>query len=127
MITLFIFYLHTIAAVTFYTKRWQEANWKEGLLAVGFFVLIFSVGWTMSTFLVGLIIAEKGFGLWLDRDTLSLALLTVMESAFYYTQLKKKRKRHRGAELSAAPVTPRDVGSRSEEHTSELQSRFGIS
>jgi len=90
MITLFIFYIHTIAAVTFFTKRWQEANWKEGLLAVGFLVLVFSVGWTMSTFLVGLMIGEKGFGVWLDRDTLSLVLLTVMETVFYYAQIKKK-------------------------------------
>ena len=109
MITLLIFYLHTIAAVTFYTKRWQEANWKEGLLAVGFFVLIFSVGWTMSAFLVGLLIGEKGFGTWLDRDTLSLLLLTVMESAFYYTQLKRKR----GSRVPASAViaTPRAAGS----------------
>ena len=86
MITLLVFYVHTIAAVTFYTKRWQETNWKEGALAVGFLLLIFSVGWTMSTFIVSLLIAEKGFGPWLDRDTLSLLLLTVMESVFYYAQ-----------------------------------------
>jgi formate hydrogenlyase subunit 3/multisubunit Na+/H+ antiporter MnhD subunit len=91
MITLFIFYIHTVAAVTFFTRRWQEANWKEGLLAVGFLLLIFSVGWTMSTFLVGLCIGERGFGVLLDRDTLSLVLLTVMESVFYYSQLKRRR------------------------------------
>jgi uncharacterized membrane protein YfcA len=111
MITLLIFYAHTIAAVTFYTKRWQEANWKEGLLAVGFFVLIFSVGWTMSTFLVGLLIGEKGLGPWLDRDTLSLLFLTAMESAFYYTQLKKKRRRKSGTPAPDVPATLRAAGS----------------
>ena len=40
MITLLVFYLHTIAAVTFFTKRWQEANWKEGVLAVAFLLLL---------------------------------------------------------------------------------------
>ena len=86
MITLLIFYMHTIAAVTFFTKRWQEATWKEGLLAVGFLLLIFSVGWTMSTFIVSLAIGDRGFGVWLDRDTLSLMLLTVMECGFFYAQ-----------------------------------------
>jgi len=93
MITLFIFYLHFIAAVIVYTKRWQEGDWKEGLLAVGFLALIFSVGWSISTFLLKPVIDEKGFGVWLDRDTLSLVLLVVMESIFFYFQLRRKRRK----------------------------------
>ncbi|HYQ86434.1 MAG TPA: hypothetical protein VES59_04225 [Bacteroidota bacterium] len=91
MITLFIFYLHTMAAVALYTKRWQGSNWKEGLLAVGFLLLIFSVGWTMSTFLVSLFISERGFGIWLDRDTLALVVLTMLEAVFYYAQFGRKK------------------------------------
>ena len=91
MITLFIFYLHVVAAVTLYTKRWQESNWKEGLLAVGFLALIFSVGWSISTFILKLSVAEKGFAAWLDRDALSLILVTMMEGVFYYFQLRVKK------------------------------------
>ncbi len=97
MITLFIFYGHVVAAVAVYTKRWQESGWKEGVLAVCFILLIFSVGWSISTFLLKLVVTEKGFGVWLDRDTLSLVVLTVMEAAFYTIQL---RTRHR----SSAPA-----------------------
>ena len=93
MITLFIFYLHTVAAAAFFTKRWQEEGWKEGLLAVGFLALIFSVGWSLSTFIMKLVIGEAGFGAWLNRDTLSLVLLTAMEGVFYLVQMKRKRKR----------------------------------
>ncbi|MBI1807794.1 MAG: hypothetical protein HYR76_12160 [Ignavibacteria bacterium] len=93
MITLLIFYIHTIAAVTVYTRRWQESDWKEGLLAVGFLVLIFGVGWSMSTFVLKLFVNEKGFGLWLDRDALSLLLLTVMEGVFYYMQMRRKKRK----------------------------------
>ena len=93
MITLFIFYLHTVAAVTIFTKRWQEAGWGDGLLAVGFLVLIFAVGWSMATFIMKFLIDEKGFGFWLDRDTLALVLLTVMEAMFYSVQLRRKKKR----------------------------------
>ena len=93
MITLFVFYIHVIAAVAVYTKRWQEADWKEGLIAVGFVILIFGVGWSMSTFVLKLFMSEKGFGLWLDRDALSLLLLAVMEGLFYFVQLRRKKKR----------------------------------
>lgn len=93
MVTLFVFYIHVIAAVAVYTKRWQEADWKEGLLAVGFVVLIFGVGWSMSTFVLKLFVNEKGFGLWLDRDAISLLFLSVMEGVFYSLQLRRKRRK----------------------------------
>jgi len=91
MVTLFIFYIHTIAAVTAFTRRWQETGLGEGILAVGFIVLVFSVGWSISAFLLGLVLEKKGFGIWLDRDALSLLLLTLMEGGLYYLQMKRKR------------------------------------
>jgi hypothetical protein len=93
MITLFVFYIHVIAAAVLFTKRWQEGDWKEGLLAVGFLALIFGVGWSMSTFLLKLFMDEKGFGIWFDRDTISLVLLLIMESIFFSIQLRRKRKK----------------------------------
>ena len=93
MISLLVFYLHTVAAVWLFTTRWQEGDWKEGLLAVGFLALIFSVGWSMSTFILKLVIDEKGFALWLDRDALSLLLLVVMEWVFFSIQMRTKRRR----------------------------------
>lgn len=94
MITLLIFYLHVVAAVILYTKRWQETDWKEGLLAVGFLFIIFSVGWSISTFIMKLLVSEKGFAVWLDRDALSLLLLAVMESSFFSIQMKRKRRKN---------------------------------
>jgi uncharacterized membrane protein YhdT len=93
MIILFIFYIHVIAAVAAFTKRWQETDWKEGILAVGFIVLIFVVGWQMATFIVKLFADEKGFGLWFDRDAMALTLLTLMEGAVYLIQTRRKRKK----------------------------------
>jgi hypothetical protein len=90
MITLFVFYIHVVAAVAIFTKRWQEANWKEGLLSVGFLVLIFSVGWSISTVIMKLFIGPKGFGVWLDRDAMSLLLLTLLESLFFTLQIRRK-------------------------------------
>jgi len=93
MITLFVFYLHTIAAVTAFTKRWQDGGWGEGLLGIAFIALIFSVGWSITAFILALIVEKKGFGIWFDRDAMSLALLTLLEAGFYYAQVRKKRGR----------------------------------
>ena len=91
MIALFIFYIHIIAAVSVFTKRWQENGFGDGLLGVGFLALIFSVGWSISTFVLKLVVDEKGFGIFLNRDALSLLLLTVLEASFYYFQIAIKR------------------------------------
>ena len=91
MVSILIFYIHTVAAVWLFTKRWQEGDWKEGVLAVGFLVLIFAVGWSMSTFILKLFMDEKGFAVWLDRDALSLLLLGVMEAVFFYVQMSRKK------------------------------------
>ncbi len=93
MIALLVFYGHTVAAAALFTKRWQESDWKEGILAVGFLALIFSVGWSMSTFILRLIVDEKGLAVWLDRDALSLLLLAVMEGVFFYVQLRRRMRR----------------------------------
>jgi hypothetical protein len=91
MITLFIFYNHVIAAVSIFTKRWQDGGAWEGILGVGFLALVFSVGWSITTFILKLFMEEKGFGTWLDRDTLSLLLLGVLEGVFFYVQYKRKK------------------------------------
>ena len=91
MVTLLIFYLHTIAAVAYFSKRWQENDWKEGLLGVGFLAIIFSVGWSISTFILKLFMEEKGWGKWFDRDAASLVLLAILEGVFFYYQLKRKK------------------------------------
>jgi hypothetical protein len=93
MITLFIFYCHTVAGAAIYTKRWQEADWKEGVMGVAFLALVFSVGWSISTFFIKMVVNERGFAKWLDRDTLSLLLLIVLELIFFYVQIVRRRKR----------------------------------
>ncbi len=97
MITLFVFYIHIVAAVVLFTKHWQDGDWKEGLLSVGFLSLVFSVGWSISTFILKILIDEKGFGVWLDRDALALTLLLLIESVFFYFQLKKNKRKFKTA------------------------------
>lgn len=84
MIALIIFYLHIIGVAAAFTSEYQKEGIGAGLLNVGFVVLIFSVGWSISTFVLKYLIGDEGFGLWLNRDALSLAVLTIGELLFYY-------------------------------------------
>ncbi len=88
MVTLFVFYIHTIVAVYAFTDQYQEEGVGAGTLAVAFMAIVFSVGWSISTFVLKYLVAEKGFGIYLNRDAMSLALLTIGEAVFYYFYLK---------------------------------------
>ena len=88
MIELFVFYVHIIAVVTMFTKRWQEEGLSEGFLVVLFMALIFFVGWSITTFLMKLLMSKIGLGMWLDRDGASLLLLTAGEIVLYYFYLR---------------------------------------
>jgi hypothetical protein len=89
MIEVAVFYIHGITAIAAFTKRWQAEGFGEGILGVAFMALIFSVGWTISTFMMRLLTPDKGFSKVFDRDALSLLLLTVGEGVFYYFYLKE--------------------------------------
>jgi hypothetical protein len=88
MVTLFVFYIHTVAAVYAFTNQYQEEGIGAGTLAVAFMGIVFSVGWSISTFILKFLVSEKGFGLYFNRDALSLAILTAGEALFYYLYLK---------------------------------------
>jgi hypothetical protein len=88
MVTLFVFYIHTVAAVYAFTDQYQEEGIGAGTLAVAFMGIVFSVGWSISTFILKFLISERGFGMYFNRDAFSLAVLTAAEAVFYYLYLK---------------------------------------
>jgi len=96
MIALFIFYLHAVAAATLFTTSWQEEGLKGGMVSVGFLALIFSAGWPMATIVLKLFVQQAGFGPWLDRDALSLVLLTALEATGYILYRGRSRARAGG-------------------------------
>jgi hypothetical protein len=88
MIPLIVFYVHIVACAAGFTVRWQEEGASEGFLAVFFMALIFFVGWSISSFIMKLLMAAEGFGPVFDRDAASLLFLTVAEAVFYYFYLR---------------------------------------
>ena len=103
MIPLLVFYIHVVFVAAYFTKRWQEEGLGEGLLAVFFSGLIFFVGWSMTSFIVRLIISEQP-DLLLNRDNSSLLLLTALEGLFYYFCFRGDGEKKSG-ERRADPVS----------------------
>jgi hypothetical protein len=104
MVELFIFYIHVVAVVAMFTRRWQEEGWSEAFLVVFFMGLIFFVGWSITSFLMKLILDKEGFGMFLDRDAASLLLLMIGEIILYYFYLRDEKKGTSGN----APVVNED-------------------
>jgi hypothetical protein len=83
MITALIFFIHLIFALVVFTKKWQDESLSSGLLNLGLIGILFAVGWSISGMLVKGLMEQEGFGIYLDRDTISLLLLTIAEYFFY--------------------------------------------
>ncbi|MFA6470095.1 MAG: hypothetical protein WCW35_14465 [Bacteroidota bacterium] len=92
MIPLLIFTLHIIGLTAVFTFEYQKEGISAGVLAAAFIVLIFSVGWSISSFFLKYLIDEPGFGIWLNRDALSLIILTVAEAIFYLLYFRETPK-----------------------------------
>ncbi len=91
MITLIVFYIHIVAMAGAFTKRWQDEGTGEGFLALFFMALIFFVGWSMSSFIMKLLMPPEGLGPFFDRDAASLLLLTILESILYTFYLRNDK------------------------------------
>ena len=89
MISAFIFFLHFMFILIIFTKKWQEDGLTATFLNVGLILILFAVGWTLTGLLAKLLMETKGLGLYFDRDTFSLSLLTLIEIFFYRLYYKE--------------------------------------
>lgn len=83
MITAFIFFLHFIFILVIFTKKWQEESVSAGFLNLALIGILFAVGWAISGIIAKLVMEQEGLGIYYDRDTFSLTLLTIAEYFFY--------------------------------------------
>jgi hypothetical protein len=84
MIEILIFHLHIVGALYAFTKNWQNGNLKEGFLAVTIIGLIFTIGWALTSPIANLIMPHSWQSIYFTRDSLSLTLLFIPESVFFY-------------------------------------------
>lgn len=94
MIPVLIFYAHVVLLVYMFTKNLIEEGGVSAFLSILFIIVIFSVGWTFSEFVLGFFIKPEGFSLLLPRAAFSLVLLSIIEAFFYrfYYGSKSKAK-----------------------------------
>lgn len=84
MIELIIFHLHILAALYAFTKNWQERRLKDAVLAVLIIGLFFSIGWALTRPVAGILLPDAWNTPIFNVDTLSLVLLIIPESFFFY-------------------------------------------
>lgn len=112
MAAAFIFLLHIIAMGYAFVSRKKAGGTSEGLLAMAFVGIVFAVGWTISTMLTNLLFTPEFFIKWyyhqtdslflrtlrkeINRDTISLLMLTFAEVGFYYLFLGDTRELREG-------------------------------
>ncbi len=89
MIPVLIFWLHITAAVYLFVKKYYEETLSEAFLTLGFAAIVFTAGWTFSSFVIHLAFGPKGLGEILNSDSLSLMLLSVLEAGFYKVWFRK--------------------------------------
>ena len=83
MITAIIFFIHLVFMLVIFTKKWQEEGLSSGLINLALIGILFTVGWTITGMIAKLVMVQEGLGIYYDRDTFSLTLLTIAEYFFY--------------------------------------------
>jgi len=89
MITAFIFFSHFVFATLVFTKKWQEDNISSAFLNMGLIGILFAVGWSITGMVAKFIMEKEGLGIYYDRDTFSLTLLSIAEFFFYRIYYKE--------------------------------------
>lgn len=94
MIPVIIFYLHVVFLTYVFTKKYIDEGLTSAFLSSIFIIIIFSVGWTISEFILSLFMNSEGISLLFPRAAFSLILLSCMEIIFYRFYYTSKSRQH---------------------------------
>jgi hypothetical protein len=83
MIEVILFYAHAVFFAYIFAKNYVEQNTVSAFLSTIFVIIIFTVGWTFSAFVIGFFIPDEGLTRVLTKAAFSLGLLTLLEVIFY--------------------------------------------
>lgn len=93
MIEVILFYAHAVFFVYIFAKNYVEQTKVSAYLSTIFVIIIFTVGWTFSAFVVGFFIPDEGLTRILTKAAFSLGLLTLLEVIFYNFYFAKSKPR----------------------------------
>ena len=83
MVIVLIFLIHIVFTIYIVVKRIKTESKSTALFDVVLIIILFSVGWSLSTMISKVFWDPEGFGKHFDRDTISLTILTIVEFFFY--------------------------------------------
>ena len=83
MISALIFCGHLIFITYIFTKKWQVESLSSAFTNAALIIILFTIGWSITVMIGKLIMEKEGLGLYFDRDTFSLLLLSIIEFLFY--------------------------------------------
>ncbi len=89
MIPVLIFWIHITFGVYIFVKKYYEETLGEAFLTLGFAAIIFTAGWTFASFAAHSLFGPKGVSPILNDDSLSLILLTLIETIFYMVWFRR--------------------------------------
>ncbi len=120
MVSAFIFFLHSVFIVYVFIMYKKESV-GEGFLAIAFVGIVFAVSWTIASILTNLLFEIEWFVRWywqplgswiwrivrkeINRDTISLLILTGEEVVFYYLFFLAKPEGHSTKSTSSSDHT----------------------
>ncbi|MGD8777799.1 MAG: hypothetical protein PVH88_02435 [Ignavibacteria bacterium] len=90
MINAAIFFLHIIFALIIFTKKWQDESLSSAFQNLLLIIILFSVGWPISTMIVKIFADAEGLGIYFNRDAIVLSVLTIGEFFFYRVYYKRE-------------------------------------
>lgn len=90
MIAALIFCGHLIFVLYIFTKKWQDESLSSAFINLSLIIILFSVGWSITTSVVKIFFESKGLGLHFDSDTISLTILSIIEYFFYRFYYREK-------------------------------------
>ncbi len=90
MIAALIFAAHLVFVTTIFTKKWQDESLSSAFINLALIVILFAVGWSITTSIVKIFFDAKGFGLQFNADTISLTMLTIAEYFFFKFYYREK-------------------------------------
>jgi len=90
MISALIFAGHLYFISYIVTKKWQEESLSSALTNFALIIILFAVGWSITSSITKMLFDPKGFGIQFDADTISLTMLTIIEFFFYRFYYKEE-------------------------------------
>jgi len=78
-----IFIIHFIFIFFVFNTKYKNESISSAFLNFALIIILFSIGWSLSSIIAKWIMEPEGLGKLFDRDTFSLSLVTVIEFFFY--------------------------------------------